>query len=303
MIQRKLYVGPTARMELRTPLCPGRVNRGIEGGGQQPEPFFRNGGASKGIGLAIVQTLQHAGHTVFGTSRKPQNQAEYPFPLLTLDVNNGASVTTAVAQVLEAADHIDVLINNAGYDLYGAAEETTMAEMTAQMDTNLFGAVRMIQAVLPHMRERRRGKIINIGSIGGFVGLPYNGAYAASKFAVEGYSESLRLEVQPFDVYVTIVEPGAVATDTLDTSIVSVQNGHPAYQSARNSMIQQMRTMGSQSPITPQTVAKTVAHIVNLERPKLRYPVGNQAHSVPWLKQLLPQRWFEQFMQRQFVTA
>jgi short-subunit dehydrogenase len=257
-------------------------------------------GASKGIGAQIAATLRSVGHTVYGTSRDPDQSASNGHNLIALDVREEGSVRSVVAEVLDKEGRIDVLVNNAGYDLYGAVEETSVAENISQMDTNYFGVVRLTQEVLPHMRERRSGKIIMMGSIGGSIGLPYNAAYAASKFALEGYSESLRLEMRPFQVYVSVVQPGPVATETLDTSIVGVGRAHPAYQRQRELMIEKMRTMGRQSPVTPLMVAQKVAEIIDSEQPKFRYPVGRQAGTLPWVKQLLPQDWFERFMLQQF---
>ena len=256
-------------------------------------------GASKGIGRSIGVALQAVGHTVIGTSRRPRAE-DAPFRLLALDVTEDASVSECVAAVLAEFGHVDVLINNAGYDLYAAAEEAGIAETQAQMETNFFGAVRMIHALLPHLRSRGKGQIINIGSIGGFVGLPYNSAYAASKFALAGYSESLRLELRPFHIDVSLIEPEAVATDTLDTSIRGVDQPHPAYAAYSSAMRNHMRDMSRRSPVTPEDIAKTVVQVVAEKKPRLRYPIGNQARSVPWLKTILPQSWFESFMLRQF---
>ena len=258
-------------------------------------------GASKGIGLEISKQLQQAGHTVIGTSRKPDEVNEISFPLLTLDVQDDAAVKTAVSQAIAQLGHIDVLINNAGYDLYAAAEEAGVDETVAQMNVNFFGAVRLITAVLPHMRQQGSGHIINISSIGGNLGLPYNSAYAASKFALEGYSESLRLELRPVGIDVSLIAPEAVSTNTLDTSIRGATNKHPVYATQSEKMIAAMRDMGRNSRITPAKVAQVVKTAVNAKHPKLRYPVGIQAQWVPILKQLLPQSVFERFMLQQFA--
>ena len=260
-------------------------------------------GASKGIGLEMGKQLQQAGHTVIGTSRTPGEFTNAPFPLLALDVQNDESVETAVSQAIAHLGHIDVLINNAGYDLYAAAEEAGVADAIAQMNVNFFGAVRTITAVLPYMRQQSSGHIINISSIGGYLGLPYNSAYAASKFALEGYSESLRLELRPFGIDVSLIAPEAVATDTLGTSIRAASNAHSVYADDSQKMIAAMRQMGRSSRVTPATVAKVVVTAVQSKRPKLRYPVGIQARWVPVIKQLVPQTLFERMMQQQFSTT
>lgn len=260
-------------------------------------------GASKGIGLAIARRLMAEGHTVYGTSRDPGRATFTDVRLLPLDVRDADSVTACVQTVIDEAGHIDVLINNAGYDLYGAAEETSLDELTAQMDTNFYGAVRLIQAMLPHMRERRNGKIINTSSIGGLLSLPYNSAYAASKYALEGYSETLRYELLPFNVYVSLVEPGSVHTDTLDTSIIEVAQPHPSYAQDRTRLVEQMRKSGVEDGVSVEQVSATVARIVRSRRPRLRYPVGNTARFAPMMKTLLPQWGFERFMLDQFMPT
>jgi NAD(P)-dependent dehydrogenase (short-subunit alcohol dehydrogenase family) len=260
-------------------------------------------GASKGIGLATARRLMGDGHTIYGTSRKPELADVDDVTLLPLDVRDSTSVAACVDRVLAEAGRIDVLINNAGYDLYGAAEETTLEELHAQMNTNFYGAVRLTQATLPHMREQRSGKIINTSSIGGLLSLPYNSAYAASKYALEGYSETLRYELLPFDIYVSLVQPGAVYTETLDTSIVQVMDGHPSYAEDRARMVEKMRRAGHEDSVSVEQVAAVVSRIVATDCPRLRYPVGNTARFVPMMKTLLPQRGFERFMMSQFMPS
>lgn len=258
-------------------------------------------GASKGIGLAIARRLVADGHTVVGTSRNPARVGEVGFPLLALDVLESESLAGFVPRVLDAVGRIDVLVNNAGFDLYGAAEETSPAELAAQMDTNFSSITALTQAVLPVMRQQGNGKMINMSSIGGLVALPYNSAYAASKFALEGYSEALRLELLEHNIWVSLVEPGAVRTDTLDTSIQQVSPGHPLYARARAAMVDLMRQSGRNSSVTPEQVAGVVAQIVTARRPRLRYPVGALAQSLPMMKAVLPQAAFEWFVTQQFL--
>lgn len=256
-------------------------------------------GASKGIGLEIARQLQAQGHTVYGTSRNPEKSGVQDVRLLPLDVTDGQAVSQVISQVLNEAGHIDVLINNAGYDLYGTAEDTTMEELHAQMDTNFYGAVRVTQAVLSHMRQRRTGKIINIGSIGGVMSLPLNSAYAASKFALEGYTESLRFEMLPFNVYASIVQPGQVKTETLNTAFPTT-NRQTIF--AVEEAAQRSRERGEHVNLKPEHVAQTVSRIVNNSRPKLRYPVGSQVRMVVALKRYLPERVYESLIAQQFVN-
>jgi short-subunit dehydrogenase len=259
-------------------------------------------GASRGIGLATARLLQQQGHRVIGTCRNPAQADVTDIELIALDVTQPASVEVCWQQIQHKGCTVDVLINNAGYDLYGAAEEVSFDEFYDQIDTNFLGAVRMALAVLPQMRERRQGKIINISSIGGLLSLPYNSAYAASKYALEGYSESLRYELLPFGVYVSLVEPGGVQTGTLDRSLVAARTPHPAYQVQRTRLMSQMGQF-SRSGIPLDHVTQTIARIVAARQPLLRYPVGRQARFAPLLKQFLPRRWFESFVIRQFGTA
>jgi NAD(P)-dependent dehydrogenase (short-subunit alcohol dehydrogenase family) len=245
-------------------------------------------GASSGIGFALAKQLSEQGHTVFGTSRNPKPNPDLPFTMLELDVTNDASVQACVQRVIERSNHLDILINNAGYDLYGAAEETSDMELRAQLETNFFGAVRMTQAVLPHMRERRVGKIIQLSSVGGLFALPMNSAYAASKFALEGYSEALRYELLPFHVYVSLIEPGQVNTDTLETSVRLTNSPHPAYRGAAGMMVNTMRSNAAKTGLSVASVVARTVQVVNTPKPKLRHPVGGIAQFLPILKFLMP---------------
>src|SRR2546422_6503660 len=167
-------------------------------------------GASSGIGQATAQLLAERGHRVFGTTRKPGAAQASGFTMVGLDVRSDDSVRGCVDQVLSQAGRLDVLVNNAGYTLMGAAEETSVAEAKAQFETNFFGVVRMVNAVLPGMRAAGAGKIINISSLAGNTAIPFSAFYSATKFALEGYSESLWYEVSPFGISVSLVEPGFV---------------------------------------------------------------------------------------------
>jgi NAD(P)-dependent dehydrogenase (short-subunit alcohol dehydrogenase family) len=251
-------------------------------------------GASRGIGLLIARMLHERGHHVFGTARHPEG-LDVPFRMLPLDVTDNNSVQAAIAQVLAEAGRLDVLINNAGYDLYGAAEDTSLTELQAQLETNFLGVVRLTTAALPQMRRQGSGRIINMSSVGGLLALPYNGAYAASKFALEGYSESLRYELLPAQIFVSLIEPGQVRTDTLETSIRSVDGTHAKGVAAR------ARAMGRSARLGPEAVARAVVRTVEARRPRLRYAVGSQAHSAIWLKKFLPERLVEAVMMQQFV--
>lgn len=259
-------------------------------------------GASKGIGLAIARRLHDRGDRVIGTSRSPEAADAPGIRLLPLDVTRPESIRAAVDAAIAEAGRIDVLINNAGYDLYGAVEETSSAELSVQMATNFTGAAELMRVVLPHLRAQGGGRIINISSIGGRISLPFNSAYAASKFALEGFSEALRYEVLRHNIYVSLVEPGPVRTDTLDTSIQSPRVDHPLYAGARQRMIATMIESGRTTSVTPDQVARVVETIIAAPAPRLRYPVGMLARMMPLMKALLPQSLFEAFILRQFMS-
>ncbi len=259
-------------------------------------------GASKGIGLEIAKQLHTEGYVVFGTSRTVNDSKKWPFRMLELEVRSDQSVDEMVNSVIRETGRVDVLINNAGYDLYGSAAGTSMEELIAQLDVNFLGSVRIARAVLPIMKQHKSGKIINISSIGGFLSLPFNSAYAASKFAVEGYYEAMRYEVRPSGIYVSLVEPQSVATNSLDTSIQSITNEVSEHQQQLVKMIQNMREMGNKSGISPQQVVKVVSQILATKEPKLRYPVGGLATFMPWMKTLMPQKSFEKFISSRFLS-
>jgi NAD(P)-dependent dehydrogenase (short-subunit alcohol dehydrogenase family) len=170
-------------------------------------------GASSGIGQATADLLAANGFTVLGTSRTPSSGAARSYPLLPLDVRLDTSVDAAVQAVLDRVGRIDVLINNAGYAQSGAIEENSIADAQAQFETNVFGVMRMINAVVPLMREQGGGRIINISSVLGQVAFPYLGLYAAGKFALEGLTEALRDELRTFNIHVALIEPGFVKTN------------------------------------------------------------------------------------------
>jgi NAD(P)-dependent dehydrogenase (short-subunit alcohol dehydrogenase family) len=249
-------------------------------------------GVSSGIGRAIARALVGHGFTVYGTSRTPV--ATKPIAgvtLLPLDVRSEDSAQNVVATVLEDAGRLDVLINNAGFMLEGAVEETTDEDAKAQFETNFFGVLRMVRAVLPAMRTRRSGKIIHISSALGFAALPFAAVYSASKFALEGYTEALRHELKPFLINVSLIEPGFVRT-ALGSHGRHSTSRIPDYDRWRERAAHAIRAyLENASP--PRRVAETVLQVIHANHPKLRYPVGGDGHLLAWLRRLAPQRVFE----------
>lgn len=254
-------------------------------------------GASSGIGQATAELLAASGFTVFGTSRAPEKPTR-SYRWLSLDVRSDASVGAAIQSVLEQAGRIDVLVNNAGYSQVGAIEESSIADVQAQLDTNLFGVIRMIKAVLPVMRQQGSGRIINVSSVVGQVAPPYVGLYATSKFALEGLSEALRDEVRPFGIAVSLVEPAFVKT-----SIVSSPPSDEiaAYTPGRQAAMQTLST-SVESGMKPEAVARVILR-ATATRPRLRYLVGRDAQVLMLLKRLLPEPLFESVRRRVFRSG
>ncbi|HEX9131523.1 MAG TPA: oxidoreductase [Ktedonobacteraceae bacterium] len=251
-------------------------------------------GASSGIGQATAELLAAHGCTVFGTSREP-TQVARSYRWLPMDVRSDASVEAAVQSLLEQAGRIDVLVNNAGYSQVGAIEESSIADVQAQFDTNLLGVLRVIKAVLPVMRQQSSGRIINVSSVVGQVAPPYAGVYATSKFALEGLSEALREEVRPFGVDISLVEPSFVKT-----RLVSQQPTTPiaAYTPGRQAAMQAFST-SVENGMEPHAVAQVILRAATT-RPRLHYLVGRDAKALVLLKRLLPGSLFERVRRRVF---
>ncbi len=242
-------------------------------------------GVSSGIGKATAARLSKIGFRTFGTVRTP-TAAEGNFELVRLDVRDSGSVKESVATVLGRAGRIDVLVNNAGAALVNAAEETTLEEARDLFDTNFFGVMRMAQAVLPAMRSQRAGRIINISSVLGFLPAPFMSVYAASKHAVEGFSESLDHEVRGFGVRVIVVEPNFTRT-ALGHHSRGTENPLPEYDNMRQRVLARI-TDYIEHGADPAVVAHVVARAVTDPTPRLRYPVGRQAKLLRMLRSVAP---------------
>jgi len=257
-------------------------------------------GASSGIGQATARLLAARGFTVFGTARKPERAQSQGVTMVALDVRSDESVRACVEQVVAKAGRVDVLVNNAGYAVTGAAEETSVDEAKAQLETNFFGAVRMVNAVLPGMRAARAGKIINISSLAGNTAIPFSAFYSASKFALEGYSESLWYEVRPFGISVCLVEPGFVNTPIGEASPVAGQS-LPAYDATRKRMLAKFG-QSLAGGIPPEQVARRVLQIIEHPSPALRYRVGAQATWLPRLRTVVPWKVYAAGVRKTFAV-
>jgi NAD(P)-dependent dehydrogenase (short-subunit alcohol dehydrogenase family) len=257
-------------------------------------------GISSGIGQATASMLSARGFRVFGTMRRfiETNTVVRDVQLVQLDVCSEESVRGCLRTVLERAGRLDALVNNAGYTLVGALEETSIEEAKALFETNFFGALRTSQAVLPIMREQGYGRIANIGSVVGFLPAPYQGIYAASKHALEGYSESLDHEVRQFGIRVSVVEPGFTRTNI-------AQNGrlpsHPlsAYDNDRNLVMAALEE-GIAKGEDPVRIASLVLEAVTSTSPRLRYPAGREAKFLNLLRKFAPSRLFDKGLRKQF---
>jgi NAD(P)-dependent dehydrogenase (short-subunit alcohol dehydrogenase family) len=253
----------------------------------QRSPVILITGTSSGIGRAIASAFAAKGFEVFGTSRNPQrNEPIAGVELLPLDVSDQASVASAVSTVFQRAGRIDVLVNNAGVGIFGAAEESSIAQAQELFDTNFFGLIRVTNEVLPHLRAQRSGRIINISSVLGFLPAPYGALYAASKHAVEGYSESLDHETREFGVRVSVVEPGY--TDTaFDANAADPDSPIESYRALREHVKEALIT-AVRAGDDPSVVAKVVLKAATSRTPRLRYPAGPLARQLTLLKKFAP---------------
>lgn len=211
--------------------------------------------------------------------------------MIALDVCDDNSVMACLRAILDQTGHLDVLVNSAGFAVVGALEELSIGEAMAQFETNFFGIVRMVKAVLPVMRQQERGKIINMSSLAGLTSVPFLGMYSASKFALEGYTEALRLEVSPFNIQVSQIEAGFLNSSLMEHRQDAMERIRP-YDPWRQQALASFHDHIEKGPL-PGFVAETVLKIVASESPRLRYVIGKQAKQTSRLRWLLPERVFE----------
>jgi NAD(P)-dependent dehydrogenase (short-subunit alcohol dehydrogenase family) len=265
-------------------------------------------GASSGIGKCCAEYLSQQGFRVYGTSRRTDSTESEQgpsntnlFQMIQMDVTDESSVKNGVDTIIARESRIDVVVNNAGIAIIGSLEDTTIEEAKSQLETNFFGALRVCRAVLPVMRRQSTGYIVNISSIGGIIGLPFQSAYCASKFALEGAMETLRLEVRPFGIHVVLIEPGDFQTDI-------TRHRQKAAESTRNSdyrdtfqKVVRLVEIGEREAPTPEPIARLINKIIHMNSPRLHYTVGkiSQRIAVP-LKKILPSRLFESLIQNSF---
>ncbi|KAF3890978.1 SDR family NAD(P)-dependent oxidoreductase [Tolypothrix bouteillei VB521301] len=265
-------------------------------------------GASSGIGEMTAIALKSAGFITYATARNPQslsNLAVKGCHVLQLDITDEASMLAAVRSIEARHGGVSVLINNAGYNQIGPLEELTMDDVRRQFETNVFGLLRMCQLVLPGMRSQGYGRIINVGSIGGTFTTPGNGAYHASKYAVESFTDALRCEVKPFGVDIVLIQPTGVRTPFVEKlySLMPQTGDDSPYAAFKRNMeaqVQQMFAENAWGILTPEDVAKVIVQAVLVRRPQTRYKVGLGGKIFFWMRRLLSDRAWDAMMARMF---
>lgn len=254
-------------------------------------------GASSGIGRACARYLAERGYRVYGTSRKITGDdpvEDGSVRMIRMDVNDDRSVTSGIDRVLQDAGRLDVVVNNAGFGIAGAIEETSIKEARALFETNLFGLLRVCRAVLPKMRGQGSGTIVNISSLAGRIGLPYQGLYSATKFAVEGLTEALRMEVKPFGIKVILIEPGDFRTGFTSNRVHTAASKEDSAYQERFQRTLKVAESDEESGSPPEAIARLLHRILQESSPKVRYSTGEASQrAAAILKGILPSKLFE----------
>ena len=257
-------------------------------------------GASAGIGKETAKLLHERGYIVYSASRRIDRMRDLQsmgINVLAMDVTNDDSMTSGVRHIIAAEGRIDVLINNAGFGSYGAVEDVSMADARYQLDVNLFGLARLTQLVLPYMRRQHSGKIVNVTSIGGKMAAPLGGWYHASKFAVEGLSDSLRIEVKPFGIDVILIEPGGVKTEWGGIAMDNLRkvSGETAYKDLAGRMTGMAERIDAKN-VDPSVIAALILHAIEAKKPKARYVKGYMAGPILFMKRWLSDAQFDRMI-------
>ena len=257
-------------------------------------------GGSSGIGKSIGEFLHQKGFVVYGTSRNPEKITNSIFPLVALDVRDKQSIVNCVAEVIQKSGRLDIVINNAGVGITGPIEEIPTEEIRNNFETNLFGPIEVMKAVLPQMREQKSGLIINITSIAGYMGLPYRGIYSASKGALELITEALRMEVKSFGIQITNVAPGDFATNIAAGRYHAPIVKGSAYEVPYGNTLKEIDSHVD-SGSNPNEMAKVIFAIIQTDKPKVHYKVGAfmQKFSIV-LKRILPDTVYEKILMNHY---
>jgi NAD(P)-dependent dehydrogenase (short-subunit alcohol dehydrogenase family) len=270
-------------------------------------------GSSSGIGFHTSLFLARAGFYTYATMRNLDKSSQIvdiaqednlPLEVLRLDVTDDKSVKDAINTIAVKQKRIDVVVNNAGYGSTGAVEDFSIDEIKAQFETNFFGAIRVIQYVLPIMREQRSGVIVNISSIGGRIAFPFSPSYASTKFALEGLSEALQYEVDQFGIKVILVEPGIIKTNFPDNILKAKRASDPTspYSELLQRRINRVKPM-FENGTAPEEVAKVIHKAITSITPELRYIVGSDANSLIEKRKSVPERKFLEFMSENILGS
>ncbi len=259
-------------------------------------------GASSGIGFDSAQRLAQAGYKVYGAARRVEKMEPlkaYGIIPVYMDVTDEESMQKVVSQIIQTEGRIDILVNNAGFGFFGALENVTMEDARRQMEVNVFGLARLTQLILPHMRAQGSGRIINVASIAGKMVLYFGGWYHVSKFALEAYSDALRMEMKPFGIDVVIIEPGAIKTDWgtiaadhLRDSSIGTPYEKEALREAETFRFAYTIKLLSK----PSIIGKTILRAARSRCPKARYRIGFGSHSIIFLHRILPAKWWDALM-------
>jgi short-subunit dehydrogenase len=270
-------------------------------------------GSSSGIGYATSLLLARNRFHTYATMRNIEKSAEIqeiankerlPLQVIQLDVNDDASISNSIKKIETENERIDVLINNAGYGLVGAFEDLSVEEIKLQFETNFFGVIRVIQQVLPIMRKQKSGTIVNVSSGAGLIGFPGMSAYVSSKFALEGLSESMSYELEPFGIKVIIIEPGVIRTNFKKNSIMSKKSLDNSSISPYSTIIQKIDSSISsiiEHATPPEEVAKAILHAITSNNPELRYLVGNDIIMMAETKKSMSDEDFRKMMMQSII--
>jgi NAD(P)-dependent dehydrogenase (short-subunit alcohol dehydrogenase family) len=271
-------------------------------------------GGTDGLGRAASLLLANEGYRVFAGGRNAKRRAaldveandrNLPLATLEMDVTDDESVNRAISEIEQQAGPVEILINNAGIAIAAAMEDISMADLRKQFETNFFGVVRVSQRVLPAMRDRRRGRIINMSSVAGLLGNPILGPYAGSKHALEGISDAMRLELTPFGVYVVLIEPGYIPTN-IENAAADLSAGYverartSAYRLVYEGFQAGWKRATANPKYTPEDCARVILRAIRDTPPRPRYPVTSVAHTVRWMKRLLSDRTLDRMLAKQY---
>lgn len=258
-------------------------------------------GASSGIGKETARVLRQKGFVVYGAARrieKMQDLEQEGIRTLKMDLVDNDSIESGIERILQEEGTIDVLINNAGYGSYGSLEDTPIEEAKVQFEVNVFGLARLTQLVLPHMRKKHSGKIINVSSIGGKIGEPHGAWYHATKFAVEGLSDSLRLELKQFGIQVIVIQPGAIKTEwngIARENLLKV-SGNTAYKDLVQKHVKMLARADEKMGSDPIVIARAIAKAVMTKNPRTRYAAGAGAKPILFLRKILSDKLFDRLL-------